>query len=121
MISKNIVLSILSVLLFLLIGLEIFLPVFKTEMQIKPILALNLISIFGSLIFLKSLENTYNIERFSTGGQLIIALYILSFFLITVFFIAYFIFDIIRPALYDLFILEIALGIAIFNALDLDL
>jgi hypothetical protein len=89
-------------------------------MQIKPMLLLNLAFVFGSLIFLKSLETTYKIEDFSTGGKLILALYILSFLLIMLFFISYFVFDIKRPAIYDIAILEISLGISIFNALDLD-
>lgn len=101
----------LASLIFILIGLEIVLPIFRPEMEIFPILLVNALFVVGSYYYLIGYEKWHKPEDYQLFNKILLAVYILSFIAIMIFLVLYFALDISRPVFYDLIILEIGLGI----------
>ncbi len=114
------VVSLFASLIFILVGLEIVLPILRPEMNVLPILVINGLFLFGSMLFLLSVEEWNKPEEYAIQNKILVGVYIFSFISIMIFIVLYFALDIARPVLYDLILLEIGLGIVSAAALKLD-
>jgi hypothetical protein len=114
------VVSLFASLIFILLGLEIVLPILRPEMNVLPILVINGLFLFGSMFYLESVEGWNKPEEYAIQNQILVGVYVFSFISIMIFIVLYFALDIARPVLYDLILLEIGLAIVSAFALKLD-
>lgn len=114
------VVSVFASLIFILIGLEIILPILRPEMNVLPILIINGLFLFGSMTYLSSVEGWNKPEEYEIQNKILVGVYVFSFISIMIFVVFYFALDIARPVLYDLILLEIGLGIISAAALKID-
>ena len=113
------VIPVIAFLIFILISLEIILPIYRSGMDILPILIVNGMFLFASFVYLYDDERINMPEDYKFHNKILLAVYILSFVAIMIFIVLYFALDISRPVLYDLILLEIGLGIISADSLKL--
>jgi len=111
------VIPVVALLIFILIGLEVILPIYRPEMGILTILIVNGLFLFGTFFYLLDDEDREKPENYKTHNKILVSIYIISFISIMIFIVLYYALDIPRPVFYDLIVLEIALGIIIADSL----